>query len=67
MAHEVNVLRSFRDNILMREEAGNRFISFYYRVSPPIAKLIEKSSVLKLATRVVLAPIIKTVKKILDL
>ena len=62
-AHEINVLRSFRDNVLMRENAGRKFISLYYRVSPTIAKMIEKSPALKLATRTALAPIIKAVQK----
>ena len=67
MAHEINVLRSFRDNVLMRESAGRNFISFYYRVSPTIAKMITKSGALKFVTRVMLTPIIKAVQKAIDL
>lgn len=63
MAHEINVLRSFRDNVLMRENAGRKFISFYYRFSPTIAKTIEKSRTIKLFTRMVLTPIVKAVQK----
>lgn len=66
-AHEINVLRSFRDNVLMKESAGRSFISFYYRVSPTIAKMISKSGALKFATRILLAPIIKAVKRAIDL
>ena len=66
MAHEINVLRSFRDNFLLRESAGRKFITLYYRVSPTIAKMISKSSALRFATRVMLTPIIKTVQKALD-
>jgi len=62
-SHEINVLRSFRDNFLARERAGRKLIAFYYIVSPPIAKIIEKSSALKFVTRVVLNPIIKAVQK----
>ena len=65
-AHEINVLRSFRDNFLMRENAGRKFISLYYGVSPPVAKMIEKSPTLKFATRTALAPIIKAAQKALD-
>ena len=65
MAHEVNVLRSFRDNVLMREKPGQKFISFYYTVSPPVAKLIEKSRLLKLATRATLAPVIRMAKSLI--
>jgi|GEM_PF-1036689 len=63
MAHEINVLRSFRDNYLMRERAGRLFISLYYRTSPTIAKMISRSKILKFVTRAVLTPIIKTVQK----
>jgi len=66
-AHEINVLRSFRDNVLMKESAGRNFISLYYRVSPTIAKIISKSETLRFATRVLLAPIIKAVKRAIDL
>ncbi len=65
-AHEINVLRSFRDNFLMRDNAGRKFISLYYGVSPQIAKMIEKSSTLKLATRIMLTPIIKAVQKAIE-
>lgn len=65
MAQEVNVLRSFRDNFLMREDAGRKFISFYYRVSPPIAKTIRNSPSLKLIARVMLTPIVKAAQKAL--
>jgi hypothetical protein len=65
MAHEVNVLRSFRDNVLMREKPGQKFISFYYTVSPHVAKLIEKSRLLRLATRATLAPVIRMAKSLI--
>jgi hypothetical protein len=66
-AHEINVLRSFRDNVLMKESAGRSFISFYYTVSPTIAKMISKSGALRLATRVLLVPIIKAVKRSIEI
>jgi hypothetical protein len=65
--HEINILRSFRDNFLMRGDSGQKFISFYYRISPAVAKAVEKSPALKLATRVMLAPFIKVAKKAIDL
>lgn len=67
MAHEINVLRSFRDNYLMRESAGRSFISLYYRVSPTVAKLISKSETLKFVTRMLLLPIVKAIQRTLGL
>jgi hypothetical protein len=65
MAHEVNVLRSFRDNVLIRGKPGQKFISFYYTVSPHLARLIEKSRLLKLATRATLAPVVRIAKSLI--
>ncbi|MGC8817379.1 MAG: CFI-box-CTERM domain-containing protein [Candidatus Hadarchaeum sp.] len=67
MAHEINVLRSFRDNYLMRESAGRLFVSLYYRTSPTIARMISRSKTLKFITRVLLTPIVKAVQKTVGL
>jgi len=63
-ASEVVVLREFRDNVLLNSSAGSLFVKFYYFVSPPIAKIIEKSSILKTIVRNgFLAPIIRKIKQ----
>ncbi len=38
---DVLTLRSFRDQVLLSREIGKHFVSAYYRVSPPIAKIID--------------------------
>lgn len=43
----VITLRVFRDFILADHYFGRLFINIYYRASPPIARLIEKSKTLK--------------------
>lgn len=51
MQNDVLTLRSFRDNILKNSILGQHFINWYYKISPPIAKLISENSFLKLATQ----------------
>ncbi len=46
-AKEVLVLREFRDDVLMNSSIGRTFVKFYYFISPPLAKFIEKSDALK--------------------
>ena len=46
-APEVLVLRQFRDVVLLESMAGRAFVLFYYTVSPPIARFIQKREKLK--------------------
>lgn len=46
-APEVRVLRQFRDDRLSKSFWGNAFISTYYKISPPLASVIEKSDFLR--------------------
>ena len=59
MAHEVNILRRFRDNFLLRNRTGEMFVCSYYKLSPPIARAIKKSEMLGRAVRILLTPIVK--------
>ena len=54
----VAALRDFRDRKLMQHGWGRWFIQYYYRHSPPIAKLIERSATLRVITRGVLTPVV---------
>jgi hypothetical protein len=52
----VSILRNFRDVVLMTNGAGQAFVNWYYRVSPPIADFIAQSGTLKASVRVMLLP-----------
>jgi len=55
---KVMVLRNFRDNYLLTNEAGRLFVSLYYKYSPAIADLVRQNDTARLLVRVMLAPLI---------
>lgn len=54
----VKLLRQFRDKFLLTNKPGQEFVSFYYSNSPPLADYIRQSEGKKLATRIILMPLI---------
>jgi hypothetical protein len=59
----LDILRSFRDQVLLPNSLGKRFVDFYYRYSPPIADLIRPHKSLRVIIRIVLKPIIAIVAR----
>ena len=63
LAQEVNTMRIFRDEFLLRYQAGRLFVSTYYRVSPTAAQFISNRRPLRNFLRtVLLAPTVSMVK-----
>jgi hypothetical protein len=59
-AQEIDILREFRDEVLLSNGLGARLASLYYKTSPPIADLISQNEFLRTAVRVGLVdPIVK--------
>jgi hypothetical protein len=58
-AEEINVLRIWRDDWLLKNRLGVIFVRFYYKISPPIAKKIRISDTKRSWTRKLLTPFIK--------
>jgi hypothetical protein len=50
-AGQIDVLREFRDGVLLESAAGSRFVDLYYRLSPPIADFISGSGFLRTLVR----------------
>jgi uncharacterized repeat protein (TIGR02543 family) len=50
-AEQIDVLREFRDGVLLESAAGSQFIDLYYRLSPPIADVISGNSFLRTVVR----------------
>jgi hypothetical protein len=62
LANEVEILRNYRDDVLMKSLWGRCFVKAYYLISPSIAKIIENSAPLrKLIARYLLTPLVKSV------
>ena len=64
VSDEVNLLRSFRDNIVLSTYAGRQFYiafnMFYYSWSPYIAQIIHENNWLKTPFKIILYPLIGT-------
>ena len=56
MAEEIKILREFRDVYLLTNPAGQAFVDFYYKVSPPIAEFITEHPSLQPMVRAGLVP-----------
>ena len=63
-APEVLILRKYRDDVLLNTIIGTAFVKFYYFVSPPLAKQLEKYDKAKSFVRKhILQPIVKKLTK----
>jgi hypothetical protein len=51
-AKEIDILRRFRDEVLLSNRLGAELVSLYYQVSPPIASFVSRHEVLRTAVRV---------------
>jgi hypothetical protein len=58
MDPHVEILRKFRDNCLLANKTGEKFVHTYYKYSPVIADYIAKNEILRAMTRIGLLPII---------
>jgi hypothetical protein len=65
-AWQVELLREFRDQVLLKSAVGKTFVEFYYRHSPPVANAIEKRPWAKSIVRAALWPVTLTASLILD-
>jgi hypothetical protein len=63
MDPHVQVLRGFRDAVLMPYAPGRRLVAFYYRHSPPLAQLIGRHEFLRATTRAFLAPVVFAIQR----
>lgn len=53
----VQVLRQFRDRVLLQSAAGRKFVETYYKLSPPLAHYIAQHPNLRAVTRAALWPL----------
>jgi uncharacterized repeat protein (TIGR02543 family) len=62
-AEQIDVLREFRDTVLLESTAGSLFVALYYQLSPPVADFISESIFLRTLVRELLVdPIVWVVE-----
>ncbi len=62
-AEQIDVLREFRDTVLLESTTGSLFVSLYYQFSPPVADFIAGNELLRALVREFLVdPIVRTVE-----
>jgi hypothetical protein len=50
-AEQIDVLREFRDIVLLESIAGSQFVALYYQLSPPVADFIAGNELLRTLVR----------------
>jgi hypothetical protein len=62
-AKQIDVLREFRDEVLLKNAVGSQFVELYYRYSPPVAEFIAgHEAVRTLVRELVVDPIVWVVE-----
>jgi len=62
-AEQIDVLREFRDIVLLESTAGSQFVALYYQLSPPVADFIAGNELLRTLVReLVVNPIVWVVE-----
>ena len=62
LASDVQILRNFRDQYLLTNQLGQKFVQQYYKHSPALAQHIRDSEALKFLVRAALVPVVATAK-----
>ncbi len=50
-AEQIDVLREFRDAVLLKDTSGSLFVTLYYRLSPPVADFIAGNEIFRTLAR----------------
>jgi hypothetical protein len=62
-AKQIDVLREFRDDVLLKSTVGSRLVDLYYQLSPPVANFIAGNELLRTLVReLVVDPIVWVVQ-----
>lgn len=66
-AKEIDILRDFRDAVLMENSLGKGLVEFYYAVSPPLADIISEHELLRTFVReIIIDPIVMIINETKD-
>jgi hypothetical protein len=62
-AKQIDLLREFRDVVLLKSTVGSRFVGLYYQISPPVADFVAGNELLRTLVRELLVdPIVWVVE-----
>ena len=61
----MDLLRDFRDRILMKSTLGRAFVDFYYTHGPALAHTVAQSEWLRAMVRILLLPLVGVAKLLL--
>ena len=50
-AEEIDTLRAFRDEVLLKNGLGSQLVELYYETSPPVEDFIAENSLLRTLVR----------------
>jgi len=67
MSEDVRYLRAFRDQYLLTNSLGQRFVELYYRYSPPLADKLRAHDTLRAVVRGALTPLVTLSKWVVDM
>lgn len=59
---DVAFLRYYRDNVLCNFKGGQAFITWYWAKGPKIARIVNRSAILRKASRLVISALVKLLK-----
>lgn len=62
LSKEVQILRHFRDDYLIKTELGRHFIKIYYEYSPPVADFVAQYAFARFLTQAVLWPVVAAIQ-----
>ena len=62
LAEDVELLRDFRDHVLLKFGAGREFVRLYYRYSPPLADAIAEREWARAVVRAGLLPLVLSIR-----
>ena len=66
-AEEIDILRDFRDDVLMQNSLGKELVDFYYAVSPSLANIISEHELLRTFVReIIIDPIVMIINETKD-
>jgi len=63
MHEDINILRRYRDDVLLKRKITKPLVNIYYKTSPPIAKVVANNKHIRSITRKGIKGLVKIVRR----